>query len=317
MDCSTSLRAAGCSGRRRRKTRRKKRRTRRPFFVGGRGWFSTGVLGKETRDYDQRMNWQHQHPGVVEKGNTAREIPTQIEAVSNEDPEREVSISGSESDGEARRVPRTDLRRARTPEVSSSEWSSDSDDEEERILKEELEADKVYMSQAFVARKEAGARETRRLLGRMWALEDFQTGRGILQWVAAKELQAAHEVAEEAWRTYQIRKERMRNDRVHPRDQIREYDGADWRTRTPTTERMYSEWRTRWERTRQQVESAVEWTTAALHRKQAACTLLALGWPCAIQDEATPVAPRPEGPRPRKQSERKGTRHSGSRGSRC
>ena len=181
MDCSTSLRAAGCSGRRRRKTRRKKRRTRRPFFVGGRGWFSTGVLAKETRDYDQRMNWQQQHPGVGEKGNTAREIPTQIEAVSSEDPEREVSISGSESDGEARRVPRIDLRRARTPEVSSSEWSSDSDDEEERILKEKLEADKVYMSQAFVARKEAGARETRRLLGRMWALEDFQTGRGILQ----------------------------------------------------------------------------------------------------------------------------------------
>ena len=232
-----------------------------------------------------------------EKGNTAREIPTQIEADSGEDPEREVSISESESDGEARRVPRIDLRRARTPEVSSSEWSSDSDDEEERILKEELEADKVYMSQAFVARKEAGARETRRLLGRMWALEDFQTGRGILQWVAAKELQAAHEVAEEAWRTYQIRKERMRTERVHPRGRgRREDDGADWRTRMPTTERMYADWRTRWARTRQQVESAVEWTTAALRRKQAARTLLALGWPCAIQDEATPLAPKPEGP---------------------
>ena len=67
----------------------------------------------------------------------------------------------------------------------------------------------------------------------------------------------------------------------------------------PTTERMYADWRTRWALTRQQVASAVEWTTAALRRKQAARTLVALGWPCAIQDEATPLAPKPGGAKPR------------------
>ena len=168
--------------------------------------------------------------------------------------------------------------------------------------------------------------------------------RGLLQWIAAKELRAAHEVAEEAWRTYQIRKERMRAERAHPRGRGRREDnGADWRTRMPTTERMYADWRTRWALTRQQVASAVEWRTAALRRKQAARTLLALGWPCAIQDEATPLAPKPGGikprspalksevrksrireggtggpvPRPREYSETRGTRCSRSRGSRC
>jgi len=292
---------------------------------------------KETGDYDQRMSGQQQHPGVDEKGNSALEAPSQIEADSGEDSELTALISESESDGEERRVPRIDLRRARTPEVSSSEWSSDSDDEEGRIPKGELEADEAYMSQAFVARKEAGARETRRLLGRMWALEDFQTGRGLLQWIAAKELRAAHEVAEEAWRTYQMRKERMHAERAHPRGRGRREDNGAYE------HRMYADWRTRWALTRQQVASAVEWRTAALRRKQAARTLLALGWPCAIQDEATPLAPKPGGikprspalksevrksrireggtggpvPRPREYSETWGTRYSGSKGSRC